>query len=150
MPKKKNIAPMPTEYRGVKFRSKLEARCAVMLDNYRNVLSWQYEPRKYIHLPNNWEYTPDFEVTYFKAGKRHKILIEVKPSRPSEQYCYFLKTMANVTNPLAIIALHIDFFNTASEAALFERTNVRPFFMQKEFDNALAAFQIASAYRFDI
>lgn len=59
---------IPTEYRGVRFRSRLEARWAVFMD--RVDWGWQYEP---LDLDG---YIPDF-VVRFDGGP---LLIEVKPA----------------------------------------------------------------------
>lgn len=67
-----------TYYDGIKFRSKLEAECAKLLD--RNNVSYKYEPFKIELLPSfqydgktyrSWMYEPDF-VLY------NNIIVEVK------------------------------------------------------------------------
>lgn len=67
-----------TYYNGIKFRSKLEAECAKLLE--QNGVQYEYEPFKIELLPTfqydgktyrAWTYTPDF-VVY------NNIMIEVK------------------------------------------------------------------------
>lgn len=48
---------IPTEYNGVEFRSKLEAKTANALDNIG--IEWEYEPQFY-QLSNGLWYKPDF------------------------------------------------------------------------------------------
>ena len=59
----------PTTYRGIRMRSRLEARYAACLDKLG--VSWEYEPRAF--ASENGQYLPDF----FAAGS----YIEVKGAR---------------------------------------------------------------------
>ncbi len=67
---------VPTIYRGIEYRSRLEARWAAMFD----LLDWRhtYEP-----LDGNG-YIPDFLVEI--PGEDDPILVEVKPAATSEEY----------------------------------------------------------------
>jgi hypothetical protein len=76
------IEAKPTKYRGTTFRSRLEARWAVYLDNHPLVDSWDYEARTFTHRETGWTYTPDFVV---KVGMVLQGWIEVKPEIPTEQ-----------------------------------------------------------------
>ena len=62
-----HIKAIPTKYKGIQFRSRLEAKWAAFFDlmNWK----WQYEPRDF----NGW--IPDFAV----YGK-HLVYVEVKPT----------------------------------------------------------------------
>lgn len=60
------LAAIPTLYRGVQFRSRLEARWAVMFDLMG--WSWDYEPF------DAQGYIPDFRI-----NEQHPTIIEVKP-----------------------------------------------------------------------
>ena len=51
------ITVIPTEYKGTRFRSRLEARWAVFFDALG--IEWQYEPEAF-RLKNGDGYTPDF------------------------------------------------------------------------------------------
>lgn len=68
------VKSIPAEYEGVRFRSRLEARWAVYLDNVG--IKWLYEYEGY-QLPGGW-YLPDFYLP------QEKIWLEIKPSEPSE------------------------------------------------------------------
>ena len=70
---KKMIAALETKYRGIRFRSRLEARWAVFFDVLG--LSWEYEPEGFSTSQGN--YRPDFLVD--EIG-----WIEVKPELPSD------------------------------------------------------------------
>lgn len=50
------LTPIPTRYRGINFRSRQEARWAVLLDGL--CIDWQYEPEGF-QLASGW-YLPDF------------------------------------------------------------------------------------------
>lgn len=72
-----HINPIPTEYRGHRFRSRLEAKWACLFDNCG--WPWEYEP---IDLKG---YIPDFILTF-----KEPILVECKPAlefRELDQYC---------------------------------------------------------------
>ena len=89
----------PTKYRGVQFRSRLEARWACFFDliGWR----WEYEP---IDLE---EWCPDFRVEFpcghSECGCSHVLLVEVKPyysieefnGHPCKKYLYGVWQKAN-------------------------------------------------------
>ena len=52
-----SIRAIETEYKGYRFRSRLEARWAVFFDNLS--LEWRYEPEGF-ELPDGTRYLPDF------------------------------------------------------------------------------------------
>ncbi|MFW9881382.1 MAG: hypothetical protein ACFFG0_50605 [Candidatus Thorarchaeota archaeon] len=71
---------IPTEYNGIKFRSKLEAQWAAFFD----LLGWKYEYEPY--ALNGW--IPDF-IIYGKESNSRKtkeILVEVKPFSKLEEF----------------------------------------------------------------
>ena len=69
------ITAIPTEYKGYRFRSRLEARWAVFFDVCR--VKWEYEPEGFA-LPNGQLYLPDF-LLHGCAGRSPKDLyVEVK------------------------------------------------------------------------
>jgi hypothetical protein len=51
------IQPIETQYKGYRFRSRLEARWAIFFDSMG--LQWEYEPEGYI-LEDGTKYLPDF------------------------------------------------------------------------------------------
>jgi hypothetical protein len=61
-----------TEYKGYRFRSRLEARWAVFFDACS--IQWEYEPEGF-ELPCGTRYLPDFWLPRFHGG----IYVEVKP-----------------------------------------------------------------------
>lgn len=61
-----------TEYAGVRFRSRLEARWAVFFDALG--IRWEYEPEAF-ELSDRTRYLPDFWLPEFVGG----IYVEVKP-----------------------------------------------------------------------
>lgn len=69
------IAAIPTKYRGLQFRSRLEAQWAAFFDLLE--WPWEYEP-----LDLNG-YIPDFVLLFEAPGK--KVLVEVKPALDAEQ-----------------------------------------------------------------
>jgi len=72
------IKAIQTEYRGYKFRSRLEARWAVFFDTVG--VAWEYEPEGY-HLGDLGCYLPDF----FIQGNGHRgPYIEIKGTRPND------------------------------------------------------------------
>lgn len=64
--------PRPTEYKGVQFRSHLEARFAFYLDSIGE--EWLYEPRVYVG--DGRGYLPDFEI----VSADRPTFIELKPT----------------------------------------------------------------------
>lgn len=79
--------PIPTEYDGVRFRSKGEAIFARALS--LNQILWEYEPKRIVTL-DNW--TPDFLAVWRRKNKTLVIcLIEYKPSTPTDSYFAVMK-----------------------------------------------------------
>ena len=75
-----------TEYKGDRFRSRLEARWAVFFDACR--VKWEYEPEGYV-LPNGQWYLPDFllhDVTFNHASysEGNDLFVEVKGKMTAE------------------------------------------------------------------
>ena len=68
------IQPRPTIYKGIKMRSRLEARFAAGLDLIG--ADWEYEPHCF--ASEHGQYLPDFKV----AGPWADWYIEVKPNVP--------------------------------------------------------------------
>lgn len=66
------MKPIETRYAGHRFRSRLEARYAVMLDHLG--VRWEYEPQGY-DLPSG-PYLPDFWLPEVRGG----MWLEVKPA----------------------------------------------------------------------
>lgn len=54
------ITPIPTDYAGCRFRSRLEARWAVFFDKLH--IAWEYEPQGFVIEPSGRRYLPDFHL----------------------------------------------------------------------------------------
>lgn len=85
------IQPIPTEYKGVTFRSKSEAIFARHLDNIGMI--WEYEPLRF-QVDGGW--TPDFWAVRLQPAERsseffspqciHSFIIEYKPAMVTPTY----------------------------------------------------------------
>lgn len=92
MPKRKQIEAKPTIYKGVKFRSRLEARWAVFFENTSLVPAWRFEPKTFKLPEKGWDYLPDF---MFKFGG-YSFYLEVKPVIPTLEYLKVLDQFAAI------------------------------------------------------
>lgn len=73
---------IPTMYRGVQFRSRLEARWAEFMDLIG--LVWEYEPEG-VQMVDGTRYLPDFWLPLVHhRGKQGAVYLEIKPTSPSE------------------------------------------------------------------
>ena len=72
------LKAIETVYAGRRFRSRREARWAILFDHLE--IDWRFEPEGY-HLPGNLEYLPDFELHL--PTKRY--WVEVKPDLTPNQ-----------------------------------------------------------------
>ena len=97
---------VPTEWQGIRFRSKSEACFAMYIDHYTRkqngkesaAVAWEYEPPQ---LMLDDGYAPDFRVVCFRNNALWCKLIEYKPSRPTATYA------VNVLEKLAILSNHV-------------------------------------------
>ncbi len=80
----RSIEARPVTWRGVTYRSTLEARWAVFFDSAG--LPYEYEPRTFFdrEYPSAGQYTPDFHVTGWSVGDG--AWVEIKPPRGSIGY----------------------------------------------------------------
>ena len=69
------IKAIPTTYKAVPFRSRLEARWAVFLDSL--AVDWRYEHHPFLLAPTGEGYLPDFYLPEYSSW------IEVKPPYPN-------------------------------------------------------------------
>ena len=76
-----NIKPIPTEYKGYKFRSRLEARWAVFFDAC--CVDWEYEPEGF-ELTNGLHYLPDFLLHGCAGRSPSDLYVEVKGKMTAE------------------------------------------------------------------
>lgn len=68
---KRGMRSIPTLYKGVRFRSRLEARWALFFDEMG--LTWQHEPALFAGFPDGSRYLPDFFIPEWN------LFVEVKP-----------------------------------------------------------------------
>ncbi len=78
------IAPIPTKYKLITFRSRLEARWAIYLDSMS--IPWEYELEGF-NINNDYFYLPDFYITNFNSASFY---LEVKPTIPAPSYLVML------------------------------------------------------------
>lgn len=82
------IRSQPTRFRGVNFRSRLEARWAAFfqLAGWR----WEYEPYDISIGPSKTPWNPDFLVSFpcshSECPGSHSLLIEVKPYQSMDEF----------------------------------------------------------------
>lgn len=88
------IKAIDTHYKGCKFRSRLEARVAVMLDHLQ--ASWQYEPEGF-YLSDNGKYLPDFLVQSM-PGFPKSFWLEVKAQEPTQAEVLKLRELCVATS----------------------------------------------------
>lgn len=154
-----NIEAKPTQYRGIQFRSRLEARWAVFLDHleFDGVsMRWRYEPFVFTIRPSNWQYTPDFACTFHGAKRGwNKLIIEVKPMIPKEEVMALLEAVDGCQSIGAFktVCGHGSFFNSMPSVVLVEggQLPITDFFQHHyQATNVDQALATAQAYRFDI
>jgi len=135
----KQIPPKPTLYKGIEFKSRLEARWAVFFDGLK--IRYQYEPYG--------EQTPDFEIELDGEGFK----IEVKGQRPNDYYIQQL-----VKENVAMLAIG-GFFKDRTPALytlLVSKKshtiilNPIDFFSMFHHKGCITAFNLACRYRFDL
>lgn len=90
------IKALPTEYRGIKFRSRTEAKWAVLFDEIG--AHWEYEPQGYNIGDVN--YMPDFKV--FFSNVDFPIWFEVKGVM-TEQDAQKFRTFSKPLHPLVLL-----------------------------------------------
>ena len=87
------IKPKPTKYNSILYKSRLEAKWAVFFDKLG--INAIYEPVTSTY--NGYKYTPDFYLiskVVFEPNMTHSgILVEIKPTEPTEEYIDFVNNM---------------------------------------------------------
>ena len=129
----KIIAPIPTVYGGVQFRSRLEARYAALFDLVR--WPWEYEPTDLF-----W-YVPDFLLRF----PRGLVLAEVKPATTATELLTFAPKVSDAGWPGEVLMLGASLFLPTTEA-------VPSFGLYSQFEEspdgpALGAFDHAILHR---
>lgn len=134
------IQPIPTEYAGVRFRSRLEARWAVYFDAIG--VKWQYEREGY-QLPSGW-HIPDFYLSVehvwvsvkFKAGYSKDdvlkcrdlcestgemvIMTDGPPSLAGHEYFQCVSTCVHANTKARLVAV----LETSGRVAIAPRTEM--------------------------
>src|SRR5690348_6789900 len=88
------IKPIETHYHGYRFRSRLEARWAVLFDTVKE--PWEYEAQGFA-LPSG-PYLPDFWMP------RAKQWVEIKPNVPNERESAVAQELADASGfPVAVL-----------------------------------------------
>jgi hypothetical protein len=82
------IKPIETEYKGYRFRSRLEARWAIFFDAFS--LDWDYEKEGF-DLGDGIYYLPDFWINDTHCW------IEIKPTKPSKEEIEKCRRLADNT-----------------------------------------------------
>src|SRR5688500_2604834 len=82
------IPSIPTDYNGILFRSRLEARWAVFMDALK--LEYRYEPKQF-RLPSG-NYTPDFLLP------QYNVWLEIKPTAPDAEAIHKVTALAKQVN----------------------------------------------------
>ena len=91
------ISAIPTNYNGIKYRSRTEARWAVFLDKAR--IQFRYEPEGY--QTDGGLYLPDFEL----AEATRRTFFEVKPGRPTTEEIDRMSGLAQGAEAHVFVAL---------------------------------------------
>lgn len=150
MSKRKLIEPKPTIYGRVRFRSRLEARWAVLLDHVPNVLNWTYEPETF-RLSNGWTYTPDFLIKFFLEDSFNEFHLEVKPDKVSTEYERVLGRFCKEKKLFLVIAEGSLWEGEKILLTAFTRDNERKGFdLLRAFTALDSAIASALDYRFDL
>jgi hypothetical protein len=140
-----HIEAKPTEYRGVQFKSRLEARWAVFFDYYHMVNEWAYEPTTLSMPEKGWNYTPDFKIDYIG----HHLLFEVKPVEVTEEHHYLLDCFGARLASTPLLLGTGDFYNSDIKVENIT-LGLKPELLLKAFPSCEESADIASKYRFDI
>lgn len=89
-----NIPAIPTAYKGIVFRSRLEARWAIFFDTLK--VEYLYEPQPFITRLGG--YLPDFYLP------KTKWLVEIKPSAPTNEELVKVRDVSRQSFNIAIVS----------------------------------------------
>ena len=104
------IKAKPTEYKGITFRSTLEARYAITFDKYG--ILWDYEPKRFVLRDGSW-YTPDFYLPDFDVYFEVKGVLTDEAKRKAT-------LLANAGQAIIVGT------GDASELTYYERNYIKP------------------------
>ena len=97
------IAPKPTSYNGIQFRSVLEARWAICLDHFEGCELWTHEPDTFVDPGTGWKYTPDFFCDCWGY-------LEIKPKKPNANYILNRKKFLPLFHPFPLWIAYGSFY----------------------------------------
>lgn len=141
-----SMEPKPTIYKGVEYRSRLEARWAVYLDHHPSVKSVAYE--RFRFRLRDFTYTPDFSFNWVNK----KIFLEVKPAIPANDYLNMLVNVKGEHRVFLILATGS--FYLEEVPILFTITDLRSRIVGDRLSESFLQndYALASAlnYRFDL
>jgi len=129
------IKPIDTQYKGYKFRSRLEARVAVFLDAVQ--ASWEYEIEGYT-LPINGRYLPDFFVTSFRKCEK-PFWLEVKATKPTTAEINKLRELCVLTKTAGA------FFIGSTN---FHKQQVSTFSVMAQHDEEYLGWHVSEAFTY--
>jgi hypothetical protein len=115
------VHAIETHYAGCRFRSRLEARVAVFLDNLN--INWEYEPQGF-ELPSG-RYLPDFRITT-GVEPVEQFWIEVKGPQPDTREITVASEINLYVGPLIILVGDIPRRRGGGTAWIFHRTEGDP------------------------
>jgi hypothetical protein len=92
------IKAIETEYKGYKFRSRLEARWAIFFDTAG--IPWEYEKEGY-ELSTGERYLPDFYLP------KNDIFVEVKGVKPNKKYLSMLETFSKEIKKSVLLVIGV-------------------------------------------
>jgi hypothetical protein len=119
-----HLKPIETQYKGYRFRSRLEARWAVFFDALG--IEWEYEPEGF-DLGDGLYYLPDFRL----RGRWGNIWLEIKGSPPNEKEVALATKLHQQSKEEVLITWdnleprdRIDFLENFGETFLTFQTNI--------------------------
>ena len=122
-----------TNYKGYRFRSRLEARWAVFFDALK--VDWQYEPEGYNLGEFGW-YLPDFYLPNVNGG----LWVEIKGQKPSPDEAAKLIALADLTQKKATFRVGEPMIN----AYIANATETKHFDGSYHDDNAKMFFPVSA------
>ena len=96
------IKAIETEYKGYRFRSRLEARWAVFFDACN--AQWEYEPEGFV-LPSGKYYLPDFLIHNVDGRHTGDLWIEVKGKMTKEDADKIEEFWNQGENPILVVTV---------------------------------------------
>lgn len=134
-----DIKPVKTEYKGIVFRSKLEAQWAVFF--YDLKIKYLYEPEGFI--TDYGSYCPDFFLPEIRDG----MYIEIKPTKATDFEYKKLQSVANQTNKLCVFMIGSPSTNNHDHPATDDKIIIFP---QGGEDNRMLFCQCQTCGKFGI